>query len=131
MDHGQGEAVGVWNLQNHNVWHVSKVVHNHSCNTGAVYSGGRKILALQGVPKVRYSNFKHYNFCAKRYFNMKFREDVYFSIDYMYSEFQELACLFFRTICSRCGMESDDPFWGFLSPGAQQPVQPSNNICLV
>ena len=49
----------------------------------------------------------------------------------MYSEFQELACLFFRTICSRCGMESDDPFWGFLSPGAQQPVQPSNNICLV
>ena len=25
---------------------------------------------------------------------MKFREDVYFSFEYMYSEFQELACLF-------------------------------------
>ena len=72
-------------------------MHNHSCNTGAVYSGGgggRKILALQGVPKVRYSNFKRYNFCVKRYFYMKFREDVYFSFEYMYSEFQELACLF-------------------------------------
>ena len=40
--------------------------------------------------------------------------------------------------CSGCGMKWDtacrptnDPFWAFLSPGAQDPVQPQNNICLV
>ena len=26
---------------------------------------------------------------------------------------------------------TDDPFWAFLSPSAQEPVQPPNNICLV
>ena len=38
---------------------------------------------------------------------------------------------FFITFCSRCGMEwntacrpTDDPFWAFLSPGAQEPVHP-------
>ena len=43
---------------------------------------------IQGVPKVRSSNFMHYNFWSKLYFYMKFQEDVYFSINYMYSEFQ-------------------------------------------
>ena len=43
---------------------------------------------IQGVPKVRSSNFMHYNFWSKLYFYMKFLEDVYFSIKYMYSEFQ-------------------------------------------
>ena len=45
---------------------------------------------------------------------------------------------FFITFCSRCCMEwdtacrpTDDPFWAFLSPGAQEPVQPPNNVCLV
>ena len=31
------------------------------------------------------------------------------------------------TACRR----TDDPFWAFLSPSAQEPVQPPNNICLV
>ena len=46
--------------------------------------------------------------------------------------------LFFITFCSRCGMKwhracrpTNDPFWPFLSPGAQDPVQPPNNTCLV
>ena len=43
---------------------------------------------IQGVPKVRSSNFMHYNFWSKLYFYMKFLEDVYFSTKYMYSEFQ-------------------------------------------
>ena len=97
---------------------------------------------LQGVPKVRSSNFMHCNFWSKLYFYMKFLEDVYFSIKYMCSEFQSLACpfcfFFFITFCSRRGMNWDtacrptnDPFWAFLSPGAQDPVQPPNNTCLV
>ena len=43
---------------------------------------------VQGVPKVRSSKFMHYNFWSKLYFYMKYLEDVYFSIKYMYSEFQ-------------------------------------------
>ena len=50
---------------------------------------------LQGVPKIRScNNFMYYNFWSKLYFYMKFLEDVYFSIEYMYSEFQQLACPF-------------------------------------
>ena len=49
---------------------------------------------IQGVPKVRSSVFMHYNFWSKLYFYMKFLKDVYFSIKYMYSEFQKLACPF-------------------------------------
>ena len=45
-------------------------------------------ITVQGVPKVRSSNFMHYNFWSKLYFYMKLLEDVYFSIKYMYSEFQ-------------------------------------------
>ena len=95
---------------------------------------------VQGVPKVCSSNFMQYNFWSKLYFYMKLLEDVYFSIKYMYSESQWLACpfCFFITFCSRCGMKWDtacrptnDPFWAFLSPGAQDPVQPPNKICLV
>ena len=41
---------------------------------------------LQGAPKVRSSNFMHYNFWSKLYFYMKFLEDVYFSIKYMCSQ---------------------------------------------
>ena len=99
-----------------------------------------KLWYIQGVPKVRSSNFMHCNFLPTLYFYMKFLEDVYFSVEYMFSEFQSLACpfYFFVTFCSRCGMEwdtacrpTDDPFWAFLSPGAQEPVHPPNNICLV
>ena len=88
---------------------------------------------LQGPPKVRSSNFMHYNFWSKLYFYMKFLKDVYFSTEYMHSEFQLLACAFwfFIIFCSRCGMKwdracrpTDDPFWAFLSPGAQEPVHP-------
>ena len=43
---------------------------------------------IQGVPKVRSSNFMRCNFWSKLYFYMKFLEDVYFSIKYMSSEFQ-------------------------------------------
>ena len=39
--------------------------------------------------------------------------------------------VFFITFCSRCGMvwdtacrPTDDPFWAFLSPGAQEPAEP-------
>ena len=92
------------------------------------------------VPKVRSSDFMHYNFWSKLYFYMKLLEDVYFSIKYMYSEFQLLACpfCFFITFCSRCGMNWDtmcrptnDPLWAFFSPGAQDPVQRPNKIYLV
>ena len=64
---------------------------------------------------------------------MKFLKDVYFSTEYMHSEFQLLACVFwfFITFCSLYGMKWDrayrptnDPFWAFLSPGAQEPVHP-------
>ena len=95
---------------------------------------------VQCVPKGRSSKFMHHNFWSKLQFYMKLLEDVYFSIEYMYSEFQLLACFFCFSItfCSRCRMKwdpawrpTDDPFWAFLSPGAQGPVQPPNNICLV
>ena len=48
---------------------------------------------------------------------MKFLEDVYISIKYMYSEFQWLACpfCFFITLCSRCGMKWDRAFGSILS----------------
>ena len=40
---------------------------------------------------------------------MQFLEDVYFSIKYMCSEFQSLACpfCFVITFCGHCGMEWD------------------------
>ena len=47
-----------------------------------------KRLDLQGVPKVRSSNFMRYNFRSKLYSYMKFLGSVYCSIKYMYSEFQ-------------------------------------------
>ena len=56
-----------------------------------VVSNYRRILStydIQGVPKDRSSDFMHYNFWSKLYFYMKLLEDVYFSIKYMYSEFQ-------------------------------------------
>ena len=56
-----------------------------------VVSNYRRTLStydIQGVPKVRSSDFMHYNFCSKLYFYKKLLEDVYFSIKYMYSEFQ-------------------------------------------
>ena len=43
---------------------------------------------IQGVPKVRSSNFMHYNVLSKLYFYIKFLADVYLPIEYMYSEFQ-------------------------------------------
>ena len=54
-----------------------------------------------------------------------------------FSYWHALFVFFFITFCSRCGMKWDtacrptnDPFWAFLSPGAQDPVQPPNNIYL-
>ena len=38
------------------------------------------LYSLQGVPKVRSSDFMHYNFWSKLYFYMKFLKDVYYSI---------------------------------------------------
>ena len=49
---------------------------------------GRIRDSIQGVPEVRSSNLMHYNFWSKLYFYMKLLQDVYFSIEYMYSEFQ-------------------------------------------
>ena len=59
----------------------------------------------------------HYNFWSKLYFYMKLLEDVNFSIKYMYSEFQWLACpfCFCITFCSRCGMKWDTAFGSILS----------------
>ena len=48
----------------------------------------RQSVNQHSVPKVRSSNFIHYNFWSKLYFYMKFLEDAYFSFKYMYSEFQ-------------------------------------------
>ena len=105
-----------------------------------MYGVRHQLMSLQGVPKVRSSNFMHYNFSSKLNFYLKFLEDVYFTIENIYSEFQLLAYpfCFFITFCSRCGMKwntacrpTDDPYWALLSPGAQEPVQPPNNICLL
>ena len=85
------------------------------------------LTGLQGIPKVRPSNFMHYNFWSKLYCYMKFLQDVYFSIEYVCPEFQYWHALFvfFITFCSRCGLKwdtacrpTDDPFWAFSSPGA-------------
>ena len=65
----------------------------------------------------------HYNFWSNLYFYMKFLEDVYFSIKYMYSEFQWLACpfcfvlffVFFITFCSRRDMKWDTAFGSISS----------------
>ena len=43
-------------------------------------------MKLQGVPKVGSCYFMHYNFWSQLYFYMKLQEDVYCSIEYMYSE---------------------------------------------
>ena len=48
-------------------------------------------MSLRGVPNVRSSNFMHYIFLSKLYFYLKFLEDVYFTIEDVYSEFQLLA----------------------------------------
>ena len=50
--------------------------------------GWTRDLIIQGVPKVRSPNLMHYNFWSKLCFYMKFLEDVYFSTEYMHSEFQ-------------------------------------------
>ena len=82
----------------------------------------------------------YYNFWPKLYFYLKFLEDVYFTIENVYQNFSNWHTLFvfFITSCSRSGMKwdtacrpTDDPFWAFLSPSAQEPVQAPNNICLV
>ena len=82
----------------------------------------------------------YYNFWSKLYFYLKFLEDVYFTIENVYQNFSNWHTLFvfFITSCSRSGMKwdtacrpTDDPFWAFLSPSAQEPVQAPNNICLV
>ena len=67
---------------------------------------------VQGVPKVRSSYFTRHNFSSKLYFYIKFLKDVYYSIEYMYSEVQYPACplLFLITFCSRCGMEWDKSY---------------------
>ena len=97
-----------------------------------------KYIYIQGVPKVRSSNFMHYKFWSKLYFYMKFLEDVYFSTEYMHSEFSNWHVLFdfFITFCSHCAMKwdtacrpTDDPFWAFLSPGAQESVHPQT-LCV-
>ena len=62
------------------------------------------------------------------------------NFSYWHAHFVLFCFFFFITFsfCSRCCMKwdtacrpTDDPFWAFLSPGAQGPVQPPNNICLV
>ena len=70
---------------------------------------------LHGVPKDRSSNFMHYNFWSRLYFYVKFLEDVYFPIEYMYSEFQLLACPFFVflslsiAVAASSGIQRVDP----------------------
>ena len=113
-------------------WHIlmlSSFIFKVHCHTKSM------IHTIQGVPKVRSSKFMHHDFWSKLYFYMKLLEDVYFSVEYMHLEFQQLACLFwfFITFCSCCGLKWDtacrpanDPFWAFLSPGAQELIQSPN-----
>ena len=67
---------------------------------------------LQGVPKVRSSNFMRYNFWSKLHFYMKFLKYVSYSIEYLCSEVQLPASplCFFITLCSRCGIKWDKRF---------------------
>ena len=63
----------------HNYFHLSKAEFNNCYES----------FTVQSVPKVRSSNFMRHKFWSKQlYCYMKFVEDVYFSIEYMYSEFQ-------------------------------------------
>ena len=41
-------------------------------------------LKLQGVPKVRSPIYMRYNFWSKLYVYMKFLEDIFCSIEYLY-----------------------------------------------
>ena len=96
-------------------------------------SGMLKIVpSLQGVPKVGSSNFMHYNFWSKLFLHEISRRGLF-----LY-QVQVFRISVTGTFCRRCGMKWDtacrttnEPFWAFLSPGAQDPVQPPNNICLV
>ena len=54
------------------------------------------------------------------------------------SNWHALFIFLSHSLAVHSGMEWDtacrptnDPFWAFLSRGAQEPVQPPNNICLV
>ena len=81
---------------------------------------------IQGVPKVRSSNFMRYNFWSKLYFYMKFLKYVPYSIEYLCSEVQLSAsplCFFFITFSSVAVLGEishvacrapDDSFWAFL-----------------
>ena len=79
-----------------------------------------------------------YNFWSILYFYMKFLEDTYCSIDYLYSEVQywHAPFVFFITFCSYCSMEwdalwraTDDLCWAFLSPGTQEPLASHKQYC--
>ena len=79
----------------------------------------------------------HYNSWSKLYFYIKFLElKMYISLTS--TCIQNFSNWLFITFCSRCGMKwytacrpTDDPFWVFLSPGAQEPVQTSNNTFFI
>ena len=82
-------------------WHLNLCAVNTMFSTCYISSICQKkntivtyLLNIQGVPKVCSSKFMHHNVWSKLYFYMKLLEDVYFSIEYMYSEFQLLACSF-------------------------------------
>ena len=70
-----------------------------------------EFLEIQGVPKVRSSNFMRYNFWSKLHFYMKFLKYVSHSIEYLCSEVQLPASplCFFITLYSRCGIKWDKP----------------------
>ena len=96
---------------------------------------------LHGVPKDRSSNFMHYNFWSKLYFIHDISRRCLFPYRIHVFRISVIGMpffffLFFFTFYSRCGIQwdtacraTDDPFWAFLSPGSQEPVQPPNNIC--
>ena len=53
-----------------------------------IFSSHYFFCILQGLPKVGSSDFMYYSFWSKLSFYLKFLEDVYFTIENMYSEFQ-------------------------------------------
>ena len=96
---------------------------------------------VEGVPKVRSSNFMRNNL----YFYMKFLKDVYCSIEYIIVFRSSVSCMspfFFSShsvaVAAWSGMSHivasrapDEPLLSllaFLSPGMREPLRTPNNI---
>ena len=97
-----------------------------------------KVRAIQGVPKVRSSNFVRYNFSSRLYFYMKFLKYILTLSSTCVQKFSYQHPPFFLSHSVVVAALSkinhvtcralDDSFWAFLSPSMQESLRPPNNI---